>query len=141
MIYWIPIVCVVIAAVLTSLGGLMKKCEFFVKGQPPGWVFSIVWPILFVLLAFAGQQIWKTESIALKIGFILLLLTLVAWPYLQWTLCSPILGVITIISALVLVISLVVVGTVTNYWIGILLVPLLLWLSYATVLDIRTLSI
>lgn len=141
MIYWIPIACVVVAAIITFLGSYVKKCEFYVEGQPPNWVFGVVWPILFILLGFAGQQIWKTGSTAMKTVFILLLLTLIAWPYLQWGLCAPTLGVITIVLSLLFTIGIVAGGITMNVWIAILLTPLLVWLTYATVLDIRTLSL
>jgi benzodiazapine receptor len=139
VVYWIPIACVVGAAILTSMGGLVKKCEYRVKEQPPGWVFSIVWPVLFILLGFAGQEIWKTGSVSMKIAFILLLLTLIAWPLLQWGLCSPTLGVITIVLALTFTLCLAIGGVVLNTWIAVLLLPLLAWLSYATALDVQTL--
>ncbi len=53
--------------------------------QPPDWVFSPVWTILYVLMAMAGALVWLTNDIRRKramIFFGVQLLLNVAWSIL-----------------------------------------------------------
>lgn len=146
MVYWVPILSVTIASFLIYLGGSIARCIYpRVKGQPANWVFSVVWPILFICLAFAGQMIWGFESTGRRIGFILLLLTLVLWPFVHWYWCAPSFSMIVILLSLILstllLISVIpkgVNGSKNHLLVALLLLPLVLWLAYASVLNWRT---
>ena len=111
------------------------------KWNPPGWVFGVVWPILYLLLGYASYLVWKdkeksSENILEKyiIHFVLLLLW---WPYFVY---FPNAGFATI-SLLLLAISAVYIGWnfyKINKTAGYCLVPYIAWLFFATFLTSQT---
>jgi len=138
MVYFVPILIVAISAFLIYLAGAMRKCIYpSVQGQPPNWVFSVVWPILYVLLAWAGERIWRCKNITSRVVFVLLLSMLVLWPFVQWYWCSSSFSLIIILFSLVLSIGLLAIMVPQDYVSSILLLPLVLWLSYASLLNWR----
>lgn len=146
MVYWIPILAVLVSAFLIYLAGSLRKCIYpAVSGQPPGWVFSVIWPILYVLLAYAGERIWRVRDITGKGGsfgrrlaFFLLLLMLILWPVFHWILCAPAFSMLIILISLILALGLFIVMLPKDGVAAVLLVPLILWLSYASILNWRT---
>jgi len=117
------------------------------KWNPPGWVFGIVWPVLYLLLGYASYLVWENrdktgekdksrEKILEKyiIHFVLLLLW---WPYFVY---FPNAGFATI-SLFLLAISAVYIGWnfyMINKTAGYCLVPYILWLFFATFLTSQT---
>lgn len=143
MVYWVPILGVAIGAFLIWLAGSMQRCIYpRVEGQPPGWVFSIVWPILYVLLAWAGERIWRVRDITgtkgspgRRIAFFLLIGMLVLWPVVHWIWCSPAFSMVVILLALLLAFALMIVMVPKDWISSLLLLPLVLWLGYASILN------
>lgn len=107
---------------------------------PPNWVFGPVWSSLYIMIAIAGWLIYKAphshkRSTALILYGSQLALNFI-WSFLFFSLRSPILGLIDIIL-LLLFISLTIIKT----WrvrplASILLIPYLIWVMYATSLNI-----
>lgn len=145
MSYLTPVLAVVISAFLIYLAGSLRRCTYLpVEGQPPNWVFSIIWPILYMLLAYAGYRIWKVRditgtkgSIGRRLAFFLLLGMLVLWPITQWIWCSPPFSLLIILLALILSIGLLIVMIPKDKVSSLLLLPLVLWLFYASILNWR----
>jgi tryptophan-rich sensory protein len=105
---------------------------------PPDWIFSIIWPILYVMIALSLATIW-IENIKNKyvlIFFYLQLFFNTIWTFCFFYLQSPILGLIDII---LLDISLLfTLGFLWKYsrkalW---LLMPYFVWVIFATYLSI-----
>lgn len=136
---WIPILTVAIGAFIIYLAGRVHRCIFpDPKGQPPEWVFKVIWPILFGLLAWAGIRIWNTtESIGRRISFFIIMGMLVLWPFLAWHWCQYGLATLSIMIALMFTIILIIMMTVKDKLTCILLIPLGIWLAYASVLSYR----
>lgn len=143
--YWIPILTVVISAFIIWIAGFMRRCVYVpVRGQPPDRIFSVVWPILYGLLAYAGNRIWRVRNVmetggsaGRRLAFFLLLLMLILWPFVHWVWCSPPFSMIVILLALILSISLLIVMIPKDWISSLLLLPLVLWLSYASILNWR----
>jgi len=107
---------------------------------PPGWVFGPVWTILYLLMGVAAFLVWQrglgSRLVRTALASFLVQLVLnAAW--------SPVFfGLHRIGLALGIVVLLWVAIALTMYWFfrvsrpaGMLLVPYLLWVSFATVLN------
>lgn len=53
---------------LLSMGGMEEYEAFAIKPSltPPGWVFSVVWTILYTLMGISAVRIWLAEDSAAK---------------------------------------------------------------------------
>ena len=116
--------------------------------QPPGWAFSVIWSLLFILfgLSFAfllRSQLDEKQSL---IGFLValwvpLFALLMIWPGVFFGRRKILGGLITIVLALVATLTLVVwLFAIGQTIAAVFLVPLALWLAVATALNIRILE-
>lgn len=106
--------------------------------QPPGWVFAVVWPILYILIGLAGALFWrKTKRVWSKpiIGFCIAVAALQLWWILFTKICAPwsaLASLIAITCVFVIIASVFAkVSTVS----AALLAPLVLWLTFASYLS------
>ena len=111
------------------------------KWNPPGWVFGVVWPILYLLLGYASYLVWKSSD--KRIGNILekyiihLVLLLLWWPYFVYFPSA----IFATISLLLLAISAVYIGWnfyKINKTAGYCWLPYTMWLFFATFLTSQT---
>ncbi len=101
--------------------------------SPPSWLFGPVWTVLYVMMGVALYLGWQKKS-DLKWFWIQLGLNTL-WSFLFFGLESPGLAVIEII-----VLWLAIVLTIKSFWVknrigGYLLIPYLLWVSFASILN------
>ncbi len=137
---------VVLATVLTAvLGGWASRQapEFYQALTKPSWappphVFAPVWTLLYIMMAFATCLVIKVKGVrAARFELSLYALQLVlnalwSWLFFQWHLGA---------AAFIEVIALCAVVTLTTYafwrvrpWAGLLLLPYLAWLLFASAL-------
>jgi tryptophan-rich sensory protein len=108
--------------------------------NPPGWIFGPVWITLYLLMGVSVYLIWqeldknKKAKTALWLFWVHLLFNSV-WSILFFGLQSPAWAFVDIIILLVMILTLVVLFFRINRWAAWLLVPYLLWVSFATVLN------
>lgn len=135
MSVWIPILAVGIAAFIIY----MAVYILYPKGQTPSWILSVIWPLLFILLAWAGVRIWSyaPESIGRRVSFFIILIMLIMWPLLAWKWQQYGLATLSIIVAFLFTTILIIMMTVKDKVTSILLIPLAIWLGYASVLSFR----
>ncbi|MBY0354737.1 MAG: tryptophan-rich sensory protein [Rickettsiales bacterium] len=105
---------------------------------PPGWSFSVVWPILYVLMTISAWRIWllrHNESVgpALLTFCVQLAINLV-WSYLFFGLRSPMLGFAWIIVLLPLIMLTILQFERHSRGAAQLLLPYLAWTGFAMVL-------
>lgn len=43
----------------SSIGNFSRKCNFVSRRNVPAWIFYVVWPILYILLAIVGEILFK----------------------------------------------------------------------------------
>lgn len=107
---------------------------------PSGWLFGPVWTILYLMMAFAAWLVWRREGfIGAKrpmVFFAIQLALNCLWSIIFFGLKQPGLAVIEIIA---LWLSIAV--TILLFWqrtkpAALLLVPYLLWVSFAAALNI-----
>ncbi|WP_254509639.1 TspO/MBR family protein [Anatilimnocola floriformis] len=117
---------------------------FYLQLQRPTWappanVFGPVWTILYTLMAIAAWLIWRVDGLrgarlALTLFFLQLAVNAIwSWLFFAWHL-----GAISFADILLLWTLIVV--TLIMFWrikplAGALLIPYLLWVSFATVLN------
>ncbi|HRS42846.1 MAG TPA: tryptophan-rich sensory protein [Candidatus Diapherotrites archaeon] len=111
---------------------------------PPGYVFPIAWTTLYILMGLALYIVWAQppkyrKDPALKksamIFFIIQLIINIAWSFLFFSLKSPIAGLICIAILLGLVAITILKFYKLNEKAAYLLIPYLLWLCFATILN------
>ncbi|MGB5440094.1 MAG: TspO/MBR family protein [Gammaproteobacteria bacterium] len=106
---------------------------------PPPWVFGPVWTVLYALMGIAAWLVWRCGGFRANrqaLGLFLLQLAFNAvwsWLFFAWHL-----GVLSLADILVLWI--LIVATLVSFWrvrplAGALLIPYLLWVSFAAALN------
>lgn len=108
---------------------------------PPNWLFPVAWTILYILIAIAAYMVWKrrdksTTYTRACIIYILQLLLNFSWSIVFF-------GMHQVFAALIIIILLLVTIILNIAWFGRfsktaawLLVPYVLWVSYAGFLNL-----
>lgn len=111
---------------------------------PPSWVFPIVWNILFFLIALSLYFSWlkadkqKKKLAALVFGINLILNMF--WSFLYFTLQNPFYAFIELFVLWFSILAMILVTYKIDKKAGWLLVPYLLWVSFAAVLNWLSIS-
>jgi tryptophan-rich sensory protein len=109
--------------------------------SPPNWVFGPVWTTLYFLMGVAVYLIWikgiKKKLVSLALFFFAIQLFFnFLWSALFFGLHSPVLGLLDILALLLSIILTIVafykISKIASY----ILIPYLLWVSFATLLNI-----
>lgn len=106
---------------------------------PPNWIFSPVWISLFVLMGISLFFVWRRSDHpqfkpALIFFFIQLILNTL-WSIAFFGLKSPLLGLVDIILLWIAILLTVVHFLKISKLAGVLLIPYLLWVSFASLLN------
>jgi tryptophan-rich sensory protein len=104
---------------------------------PPGWLFGPVWGVLYAMMALAAWLVWRQvgwRNPALGLFFVQLALNL------AWSLLFFGLQLIGAALAEILLLLALIAATTSAFWridrrAGLLLVPYLLWVGYASLLN------
>ena len=145
---WLPILTAAIAATaLGAMGALVTDLSPWYYSlrkpawQPPDWLFGPVWTLIFGLAALAGilawREAWGSADRARIIGLFTLNAALnVGWSWLFFRLHRPDWALLEVgflwLSIVVLMVALWPMSRTASW----LLLPYLLWVSFATVLNI-----
>ena len=112
--------------------------------SPPGWIFPIVWFILYALMGFAAYLIYKSDSkgrnSALVIYWAQLFLNFL-WSIVFFRFNLTGLSVAVILALLVIVTFMIFKFGKINTKAAAINIPYLLWLLYASYLNIGILSL
>ena len=113
------------------------KKPFF---TPPNWIFSPVWISLFILMGISLFFVWRRQGHpqfkkALIFFFVQLILN-VLWSLAFFGLRLPLLGFIDIILLWIAILLTILHFLKVSKFAGVLLVPYLLWVSFATLLNL-----
>jgi len=125
----------------TSLNTWYQTLEkpFF---NPPNWIFGPVWTLLFIMMGIALYLVWDSEKwfgkkqrkVALQI-FALQMILNVLWSYLFFALQNSLLAFVEIIILWAVILWNIVVFYKIKKTAGWLLLPYLLWVSFASLLN------
>lgn len=136
MKYFLPLL-VIACSVIGSLANIFINSDTWyvelVKSplNPPSYVFGIVWPILYVLMAFvsfrSADKIWKL--------FIPQLILNAAWSWMFFFMHAPLLALINISILIFLNQKILVILKNESRLLFWLYLPYVLWLSFAAFLN------
>lgn len=115
----------------------LKKPAF----NPPNWLFAPVWTTLFLLMGIALFLIWRKgiESHGVKMALIIFLIQLalnILWSVAFFGMRSPLNGLIVIVLLWIAILLTIVHFYKLSSIAGILLVPYILWVSFAGILNV-----
>jgi len=107
---------------------------------PPNWIFGPVWTTLYLLMGISLYLISKTglgstNTRKSLVTFSIQLVLNVLWSYLFFGLRSPMLGLVEIIAMWVAILTTMVFFSKVSRAAALLLVPYLLWVSFASYLN------
>lgn len=105
--------------------------------NPPNWVFGPVWTTLYVLIAIAGWRVWQRGDLreAMWAWWVQLGLNFL-WSPVFFSLQSPGGAVIVILAMLAAILTFMRLVWNKDRVSGLLFVPYLAWVAFATVLTI-----
>jgi len=138
---WLAFVFVVAAI---GAAGSIDSAQFYSGLARPSWappssVFGPVWSVLYLLMGLAAWLVWRQDGFAaarvalILFGAQLALNAIWSWLFFAWHR-----GALALVDVIVLWV--LIVATIVSFWrinplAGALLIPYLLWVSYATALN------
>ncbi|MCC5908798.1 MAG: tryptophan-rich sensory protein [Balneolaceae bacterium] len=107
--------------------------------NPPAWVFGPVWTTLYTMMGVAGWLVWKnygfTDAKAALSVFLIQLILNGLWSQIFFGLQEPGWAFLEIILLLAAIILTTILFFEKNRVAGWLMIPYILWVSFATVLN------
>lgn len=109
--------------------------------SPPAWLFGPVWTFLYILIAISFGKVfwmaWKKEiALIVALPFLLNLIFNFAFTPLQFGLQNNLLAAADILLVLGTLIWAMIAIYPHSHWITYIQIPYLLWVSFATVLQL-----
>ena len=145
--FTVPILAALGCIIALVLGGALTRLnlDWYATLEKPGFtppngVFPIVWPILYAMMALSAWIAWRApgKESDRKLAFIWFFIQLavgVLWSLAFFTLHSPGLGLATIMAFLVAIVITIVLFDRLSRAAALLLIPLALWVCFATGLN------
>ena len=145
---WVLLICVLIPLAVGWISSLftMNSVNTWYKTihkpafNPPDWVFGPVWTILFILMGVALYLVWThPESVSWKWGIVIFGVQLFLnflWTTLFFGIHSPLLAMIDIVLLWLAILVNIILFWQINPLSAYLLIPYILWVSFASVLNL-----
>ncbi len=137
---------IVVALVAAALGALLTMGENKLiqpSFTPPGWVFSVVWTILFILmgissyLVFTAKCEYEDKRFALTVYGVQLVVN-VLWSALYFRLAQPFLAFVWLILLWCLILLMIFAFNKCSKKAALLQIPYLAWVTFAAWLNWAT---
>ena len=118
------------------------------RANPPDWVFSVVWPLLYLCIGAAGitarfyyEQPSNTTSyqvsVASQVMYYGQWALNIAWSPVFFLAHAPIAGFVILVLTLILSLTATILFFVIKWVPGVLMLPYVLWLCFAFYLNLR----
>jgi benzodiazapine receptor len=109
------------------------------EGTPPPIAFPIAWTVLYILMAISLTFFWDSKTKNKKLGALFFFIQLFfnfLWSTLFFYLQNPLMGVIDIF--LIILFTILTINQFWRHskWASVLLMPYLIWISYAFYLNL-----
>lgn len=129
---------IIYIAVPLILGGIVglitMKSSANYDGIVPGWIFPVVWSILYVLMGISSYLV-RNNFLLIKIYVVNLIVNLL-WPIIFFSFKLKILGFFWILLLILIVGYMIYRFYEENKISSYLLIPYLLWLIFASILNL-----
>lgn len=106
---------------------------------PPDWIFSVVWSILYVLLAFIGYELWlkRSEQRHHSLFYLFVVQMILNWLWTPVFFGFHLIGLGLLILFVLVLLNLVITFRcwLINRKLGLMLTPYLFWLVFALYLN------
>lgn len=139
------LICIAIPLVIGGLAGFLTRSGMAAFQSlnkpplsPPGWLFPIVWTILYILMGIASYIVWtakRPHGAALAFYGIQLVFNFF-WPILFFNLEAYLFAFIWLLSLWILILITMVLFYRIAKAAGYMLLPYLLWVSFAGYLNL-----
>lgn len=136
MKYILPLL-VILTSVIGSLANIYINSDDWYSGliksplNPPSYIFGIVWPILYAIMAFVSFKIAEKISIL----FIMQLIFNAAWSWLFFYFHAPVIALLDISILILLNQKILIILREESKLLFYLYLPYLIWLSFAAFLN------
>lgn len=126
--------------VVTSISGVKGSACPATVITPPGWVFAVVWPLLYLLLGvvMARMELQKRYGVLARLFWLVLGLNL--WYVAFAPKCHPLAALVGIVAVLVATVWATVEVFHADAKTGKLMLPLCAWLTFATAISGKVLQ-
>ncbi len=131
--------------IVGGLAGLLTRNSMDVYNSlkwpplaPPGWVFPVVWTILYILMGLAAYIVFQKKpenKTALVLYFVQLAVNFI-WPLIFFTMQNYRLAFVVLVILWLLVLVTTVLFFKIDRTAGWLMIPYLLWLTFAGYLNL-----
>jgi benzodiazapine receptor len=115
----------------SAICGMDETAGKDVSFRPPGWVFAVVWPILYVLLGISWVVAHRLDPMN-SFAYGVLTLLLVLWLFTYSCAGNKDFAMYVLLESIIAVLACMYVGNTTS---RLLILPVVLWLVFATVLN------
>jgi tryptophan-rich sensory protein len=108
--------------------------------NPPSWLFGPVWTALYVMMGISLFLVWRAglaeRRVQLAVGFFIAQLACnVCWSYAFFGRQSPLAGLVVIVALWILIVITILASAPVSKAAALLLIPYLLWVSFASILN------
>lgn len=129
-----------IASGFSTVDSISNWYQYLVKPSwnPPNWLFGPVWTTLYLLMGISVAMIWHSDNPAKKFAvrlFIIQFILNLAWSFIFFNMHLPGWAFAEILVMLLFIILTIISFYTINKTAACLLIPYLLWVSFATVLN------
>ena len=117
---------------------MIRNNDIYSKAQPPGWVFGVVWPILYLFVGYTWMISRQHNTTIADILFVSNMVCINLWIYLFNCRNNKVAALWTFIPSIATAIMcLMFVANATNsWWPSALLAPYISWLIFASQLNV-----
>ena len=140
----ISAILIFIAVFITACSGaVFKPGDWYMSlnkpsWTPPGWVFPIVWTVLYIMIAYSGWLIWQAEGFGAVFALWIVQLVLnAAWSWLFFGRRRMDQAMVDVCAMWILIAAYIILAASVSSLAALLFVPYLIWVTIAAALNWR----
>ncbi len=135
---------IVVTFAAATTGGIFRPGSWYKAldkppWTPPDWLFPPAWMVLYGTIAAAGYMAWQAagpgERLLPMAFFAAQLVLTAAWPPLFFGIKRMDLALVDSVAMWLAILGTIVTFLAVDLWAGLILVPYLLWVTFATALN------